>query len=95
MVVVGIAISTTGCIGDGAHGLDPIVVVGFANCPAWSSVSNPFNMASGVTHLSTHSHSLPPICLDVDHLHACWAFVVTGAWGDWAIDDGGDEENRM
>ena len=41
VVVFGIGVSTTGCIGVGAHGLGPIVVVGFADCPAWSSVSNP------------------------------------------------------
>ena len=48
VVGVGVGVGITRCIGDGVHGLDPIVVIGFADCPAWSSMSIPFNIASGV-----------------------------------------------
>ena len=85
VVGVGIRLSTTGCIGDGVYGLGPIVVVGFANSIQHSKWG---------THLGTHSHSLPLVRLAVHHHHA-GAFVVTGACGDWAIEDGGDEESGM
>lgn len=32
VVVIGVDVGTTGCIGDGTHDLDPIAVVGFADC---------------------------------------------------------------
>jgi len=34
VMVIGVGVGTTGCIGDGGHGLYPIAVVGFADCPA-------------------------------------------------------------
>jgi len=80
VVVIGVGVGTTGCIDDGAHSLDPIAVVGFADCPAWSSMSNPFNIASGGTHLGTHSHSLPPVRLAVRYLHGYW-----GLCGHWCV----------
>jgi hypothetical protein len=71
VVVIGIGVNTTGCIGDGVHGLNPIAVVGLADCPTWSSMSNLFNIASEGTHLGTFSHFLLPVRLAVRHPHGC------------------------
>ena len=48
-----------------------IVGVGFAGCPGWPSVSNPFSVEGRGTHVGTHSPFLLPGCLGVFHCHGC------------------------
>ena len=43
-------------------------------------MSNPFNIASGGTHLGTYSHFLLPVRLDVRHLHGWRGFC-----GHWCV----------